>query len=77
MDGLNEMSDTITVILRKELIYHNGLKSSDIERITLLIDCQLLLIRVKLDQYNVRDIIHSVYNTIKKEVERSIRKNRD
>lgn len=53
----------------------NGLTHNDIERLTVLIDCSLLLVKIRLDKFTIRDIINIVYNTVRTDLERCIKRN--
>lgn len=61
---------------RDELVYNNGLTQFDIERVSLLIDSVLLCHKACLRKFTLRDIIHSIYNTIKIDLERCIERNK-
>lgn len=61
---------------KKEYLHQNGLKCSDIELISLLVECQLLLVKARLDKFTVREIIYNTYNGVKTCLERSIIRNR-
>ena len=69
------MMEIIVKPKKREYLHQNGLKSSDIERIALLIDCQLLLVKVQLEKYSVREIIYNTYNGVKTYLEIAIIRN--
>lgn len=70
MMGLSE------ILKRKERINNvNGLTHNDIERLTVLIDCTLLLVKIRLDKFTIRDIMNTVYNTLRTDLERCIKRN--